>query len=369
MVTAIHVPRVNNNDDEVRLVEWKVEVGAPVTRGQVLGSVETDKAVVEIETPQAGYLIAALGKVGQMLRVGRILAWLGESPDDVPPSAQTEPDATSRDETHRPTAKARVLLATYGLRAEDVACSGTRLTAADVEQYAASRGLGPSTTAPLIATSDVEADSRIEAAATLKPLRGDQRGMLSTVVWHRDVAVPGYIERPYDASAWDARAAHFQQKHQLLLNPLLPMMAWRLVTLARAMPIINATIMGDQRGEYNAVNLGFTVQAGDVLYLTVTRDASALDELAFVQHLVDLQRRAASHSLGPLETQGATIGFSSMARWKVSRHIPVLAPNTAMMVAHAVDPAGQSILGATYDHRVLHGANVVEVLRKLSLPE
>ena len=74
MVTAIHVPRVNNNDDEVRLVEWKVEVGAPVTRGQVLGSVETDKAVVEIEAPVAGTVARLLESEGTVVKMGQTIA-------------------------------------------------------------------------------------------------------------------------------------------------------------------------------------------------------------------------------------------------------------------------------------------------------
>jgi pyruvate/2-oxoglutarate dehydrogenase complex dihydrolipoamide acyltransferase (E2) component len=115
------------------------------------------------------------------------------------------------------------------------------------------------------------------------------------------------------------------------------------------------------------VNVGFTVQAGEVLYLAVTRNAHSLGQLNFVHALIDLQRRAAAHKLSGDETQGATIGFSSMARWKVARHIPVLAPMTALMVAHTQDHQGQSVLGATYDHRVLHGADVAALLRRMTL--
>ena len=366
MAIAIHVPRINNNDDEVKLVEWKLAVGSAVERGQLIAAVETDKAVVDVEAPEAGYLIAALGEADQMVRVGAVLAWLGATADEAPPAAAAAPAAGAAAAGAQPTAKARALLEAYGLRADDVSASGERLSAADVERHAAHRGLKPKAAAAAHTTS--AALSRPEVAGTPKALRSDQRGMLATVSWHRDVAVPGYIELPYDGAPWDAQAARFQQQHQLLLNPLLPLMAWRLVTLAAELKAINATIVDDQRWEYDGVNLGFTVQAGEVLYLAVTRDAAARGELGFVQHLVDLQRRAAAHNLGPQETQGTTIGFSSMARWKVGRHIPVLAPHTALMVAHAVGPDGQAVLGATYDHRVLHGADVVGVLRKLSKP-
>ena len=107
------------------------------------------------------------------------------------------------------------------------------------------------------------------------------------------------------------------------------------------------------------------MQASEILYLAVVRNAALLGELGFVQQLVDLQRRAAAHELLPSELQGATIGFSSMSRWKVERHVPILAPHTALMVAHTVGADGKGVLAATYDHRVLHGGDVAGLLRKL----
>jgi len=177
--------------------------------------------------------------------------------------------------------------------------------------------------------------------------------------------VPGYIELSYDHAAWEAHAAAYGQQHQLLLNPLLPLMAWRLVELVAQQRRANATLVGEQRFEYTAVNLGFSVQAGDTLYLAVLRQAAQRGRTGFVQDLVDLQRRAAAHELQPGELQGATVGFSSMSRWKVSRHVPILAPNTALMVAHTVGADSTGVLGATYDHRVLHGGDVATLLRKL----
>jgi pyruvate/2-oxoglutarate dehydrogenase complex dihydrolipoamide acyltransferase (E2) component len=133
-------------------------------------------------------------------------------------------------------------------------------------------------------------------------------------------------------------------------------------------PILNATIVGHQRLEYTPVNVGFTVQAGDTLYLAVTRDAQTMGELQFVNAMLDLQKRATLHKLGPAETSGATIGLSSMARWKVARHMPILPPNTAFMVAHTAVAADKAVLGATYDHRVMNGFHVVTALRKLAKP-
>lgn len=371
MPTAVHVPRINNNDDEVKLVELKVEPGAQVQAGQVLAVVETDKAMVDVEAPQAGFVLALRAVPDTMAQVGSVLLWLGATADESPPAEASAQAGAEGSATAEPTAKARVLLARYGLQATQVPASGARLSADDVERWAAEQGLqpkadGPGLTAPAARRARTDNPPASEGRAVA--LAPHERGMLATVTWHRDEAVPGYLEFPYDGAAWDAYAKRFGEQHALLLNPMLSLMAWRLTELAAATPRLNATIVGDHRHEYSAVNLGFTVQAGDVLYLAVVRDAAAAGELDFVKQLQGLQRRAAGHQLTPAELQGATIGFSSMARWEIGRHIPVLAPNSAVMVAHAVTADGRSVLGATYDHRVLHGAAVAALLRTLSRP-
>ena len=83
----------------------------------------------------------------------------------------------------------------------------------------------------------------------------------------------------------------------------------------------------------------------------------------------EVQRHAMAHKLPPSEASGATLSFSSMARWNVSRHIPILPPQTSLIVAHAAPKsAGRAVLGATYDHRLLTGFDVAQVLQALSRP-
>ena len=361
MASSIHTPRVNNNDDEVKLVSLRVAVGEKISRGQLVAEVETDKAVVEVEAPADGFVLGILANVDAVIAVGSVLLWLGERADEPVPVRATINEHASA--TGPPTAKARQMLREHRLEASAVPASGDRLTVDDIERFLASRGKPVAASAPTRAVETVP-----DIAGNLRDLRSEERGMISTVTWHRDVAVAGYIELEYDPAPWDAYAKAFAERHKLLLSPLLSLMCWRLVELAEETPQLNSTIVGNQRYEYSAVNFGFTVQAGDTLYLTVARDAQALDEIGFVNAMGELQRRAATHKLGPQEIQGTTISFSSMARWKVSRHIPILPPRTAIMIAHAVSMDGRSVLGATYDHRVLNGFHVVTALRKLSKP-
>jgi pyruvate/2-oxoglutarate dehydrogenase complex dihydrolipoamide acyltransferase (E2) component len=77
-----------------------------------------------------------------------------------------------------------------------------------------------------------------------------------------------------------------------------------------------------------------------------------------------------AHKLRPEEASGATLAFSSMARWNVSRHIPILPPATSLIVSHAAPRASGNavIMGASYDHRLLSGFDVAQVLQALVQP-
>ncbi len=364
MALPLHVPRINNNDDEVKLISLEVAKGDKVSPGQVVAQVETDKAVLDVEAPAGGFVLDILGQVDEKVTVGNVLLWLGDSPDEAVPVAVEEKPRARAGGATQATVKARMLLRRHGLDVAEVPAIGERLTEADVERFLAGQGRR---TAPA-AAGGWPPESRPDLPGTAVELKSEEKGMLATVTWHRDTAVAGYIELPYDPAPWDAYAKAFGDEHKLLLSPLLPLMVWRLVELCQESPRLNATIVDGKRFEYSQVNPGFTVQVGETLYLTVVRDAVAMGQKGFVDAMVDLQRRAAGHKLGAQETSGATVGFSSMARWKVSRHIPILPPHTALMLAHAVGPDGQAVLGATYDHRVLNGFDVVTTLRKLSIP-
>lgn len=368
MALSIHVPRINNNDDKVKIVQLNVEIGSYIKTGQVIAQFETDKAIIDLEAANKGYVIAVYGELDAIVNVGDIFIWLGETIDEVIPKIKAIDDtANDNRNTTSPTAKARALLREYGLKAEEIPSSGPRLGITDVQKYIDTRGYKPKSTSGLHFSANTT--QLPEVAGEMKALKSEEQGMLTTVSWHRDVAVPGYIELTYDVSVWEEYANAFGQRHGLLLNPLLPLMAWHLVELVDEVPKLNATILDNQRFEYSQTNLGFTVQTGDILYLTVVRNAQKFDELQFVNKMVELQRGAAAHTLSANELHGATISFTSMSRWKVARHIPILPPCTAIIIAHTVNNDGQGVLGATYDHRVLNGGNVVTVLRKMTKPK
>ncbi len=364
MPNPLHVPRVNNNDDTVRIVDLGVKKGDFVTRGQVVGAVETDKAVLDVPAEQDGYVLKILYGKGETASVGSVLLWLGEIADErVPEQAPTAAKRVSAVATGRPTAKAQAMLRELDLDANVIPAAGERLAVADIEAWLAKQRSPIRPPSPDTRGAPEPAPS---VPGEYHELSAEERGMLFTVSWHRDRAAPGYLEIEYDPKPWNDYAARYAEQNKLLLPPQLALLAFRLVELAKSNPRINATVIGDRRYEYHPVNLGFTVQAGQTLYLAVVRAAHEMSTPRFIDALGEVQRHAMAHKLRPDESSGATLAFSSMARWNVSRHVPILPPYSSLIVSHAAAPgSGKAVLGASYDHRQLTGFDVANVLQAL----
>jgi pyruvate dehydrogenase E2 component (dihydrolipoamide acetyltransferase) len=363
MLKAIRTPRINNNDDSVRLVHVAIDVGSEVRTGDLVAEVETDKANFSVESEEAGFVLAICHKVGEEISVGSVLLWLGDSPNETAPTNGVVAGTPQTDGTGA-SLKARLLLRQYNLDESLIPRAGDRLTAEDVEKYLRSKDL----TVPEATTREDACDVPAVSGKT-QDLNPEERGMLRTVLWHRDSAVPGYVELAYDARTWVEYAAAFQKSQRLMFDPLLSLLAFRLVGLGREHSRLNSTIAGASRYLYDHVNLGFTVQSGATLYMVVVQNAESMTEKEFVDKLMALQRAAMKKSLRSEETTGATLAFASMARWSIARHIPVLPPHVSFIAAHVGTASdGSSHLGATYDHRVLTGFDVAQLLWKLSRP-
>lgn len=366
MAFALHAPRVNNNDDIVQVIAFRVGVGDFVKTGDVVLDVETDKAVVEVAAESEGYVLKLMCEVDDKVAVGSVLLWQGASADEPVPETLIAAPAAGHGNA-RPTAKARALLKALSLDANVVPASGDRLSLADVEAYMATHGIQRRDSSP-VSTLSVQ-ENLPDVPGELRELNTEERGMLMTVSWHRDHAAATYLEVEYDPKAWEDHAAAYAAENKLMLSPLLPLLAYRLVQLVKESPRLNATVVNGKRFQYQPVNLGFTVQAGETLYLTVVRDAASLEAKPFIEALGEVQRHALQRKLSREETTGATIAFSSMARWSVSRHIPILPPYCSLMIAHAAPKgSGRAVLGASYDHRVLSGFDVARLLMELAKP-
>ena len=69
MATPIIMPRQGQSVESCILVEWLVDVGGALEEGTAVASIETDKAVFEVESPEAGTLVARFFEEGDDIPV------------------------------------------------------------------------------------------------------------------------------------------------------------------------------------------------------------------------------------------------------------------------------------------------------------
>ena len=333
MPQPVRAPRVNNNDDTVRLSHIFIEIGTRIRPGEPLLDVETDKATFTVESELDGYLLAVNGQVGDTVSVGSILAWIGSAPDEPVTistgSADASPDPSgppAEANGRRPTLKALMMMKQLGVAATDIPNGGPQLRAEDVRRHATGRKAALSVPPP-------HGETKLPVSGHQAPLSREERGMFRTVLWQKEEAAAAYLEISYDPEPWRVYAAAFQKDNGLWFDPALALFAWKLSKLALETPKINATVWQGDAFLYDRVNVGFTVQADSTLYLVVVQDAQLMDEREFVREISGLQLSAMRHALTPEQTSGATGSFSSMARWNVCRHVPILPPHTSLCVS------------------------------------
>lgn len=74
MDVAMRLPDLSTNASAVTVIRWLVEVGRPVRRGEPLVEVETDKAVMEVESVVTGTLRSVVVPAGGQVDVGEVIA-------------------------------------------------------------------------------------------------------------------------------------------------------------------------------------------------------------------------------------------------------------------------------------------------------
>ncbi|MDH5631806.1 MAG: FAD-dependent oxidoreductase [Gammaproteobacteria bacterium] len=95
----IKMPQLSDTMEEGTVVSWEKQVGDYIERGTVVATVETDKAIMDVEVFREGYLSGPLAAEGDVIPVGGAMAKLVASSDAVieggnVPVAAAEPEVS-----------------------------------------------------------------------------------------------------------------------------------------------------------------------------------------------------------------------------------------------------------------------------------
>ncbi len=84
MVKAVVMPKLGQSEETVTIVRWRKQVGDTVAKGDVLFEIETDKALLEVESFFAGTLLKIVAGEGVTVPVQSTVAFVGDPGEPVP---------------------------------------------------------------------------------------------------------------------------------------------------------------------------------------------------------------------------------------------------------------------------------------------
>jgi pyruvate dehydrogenase E2 component (dihydrolipoamide acetyltransferase) len=387
MAHNIVMPALEMAQENGKLLAWRKKEGEGVAKGEPLLDIETDKAVVEIESPADGILAGVKAHEGDVIPVGQTIAWIvlpGEKPpaeaqpsasgrrmetksSPAPTAAATKTSSAPAPSAARISPKARRLAKEHGIDLSGVRGTGSEgeILAEDVLALVGSPGSAKAAAAP----------AALETMSSIARLMAERTTQSWTSVPHF------FVVREADAAALlEAReklgtAIEKAQGVRVTHTDLLVALAARILVKH---PRMNASWIGEGIRLNPEVNIGIAMAVNDGVVATVIPGAQAknLGEIAALRH--DLTERARSGKLRPADIAGATFTISNLGMYKVDAFSAIINPPQAAILAVGritdrvvpVDgkPGIRPMMTMTLssDHRVVDGARAASFLNDLA---
>src|ERR1700722_16178330 len=76
MAISVVMPALEMAQETGKLISWLKKEGEPVAKGELLLEIETDKGVIEIESPADGILAGIKAQAGAEVPLGQTIAWI-----------------------------------------------------------------------------------------------------------------------------------------------------------------------------------------------------------------------------------------------------------------------------------------------------
>ena len=417
MATELTMPQMGYDMKEGTLVRWLKAEGEEVSIGEAVAEIETDKAVVEFESTEAGILHKLLVVEGDVVPVGQAVALVGAAGEEVSIDSEVAPSDSlpsveEEQEIDEPTPAvdtgpsdvpaqepptnlqevraspiARRLAAERGVELSQVKGTGPggRITKKDVLSVEPSQA---PTEVPVISSS-IESPapaSPVSVADEVVPLTR-MRAQIARVTTRSKTEIPHfYVTTQIDMS--DAMALRRQINDNLKddgvrvsVNDLIIKAC---VNTLKKYPKLNAYFSEEGIELHSAINVGIAIAEEDGLTMPAILDCGSKSLAQIAAASDDLIQRTQSGTLQPDEYTGGTFSISNMGMFDVTSFAAIIQPpQSAVLAVGTVQKIPvirddqvtvSEVMNATLsvDHRVSDGAEgarfIVEVKNQLENP-
>jgi pyruvate dehydrogenase E2 component (dihydrolipoamide acetyltransferase) len=382
------MPQAGNTMEEGVLVSWKVAEGDRIEVGQIICEIETDKATIEHESPDAGRLARILAQVDDTVAIKEPIALLAENDADVDAylaaRGTTAAAAPSAGASARPPTSATPAAATrVSTGPPPVTAEGRIKASPAARKIAAQRGLdlalvgrGSGPGGRILSTDVEKAQVAPSVSADGKAIRRPMPKMRRAIglnLQRSKQNIPHFYLR-MTVNADPLLAFYRQQKPHTncTLNDCV------VLAVGRAMaefPAVRSQIDGDEIVEFPHANIGIAVGVEHGLVVPVVR---SVETLTLAQLAAEGKRVVENARNGKLENIGqgnftiTNLGmfgveeFSAIINPPESGILAVGAVREAVIVEDGAIRAGR-VMTATLsaDHRIVDGLIGAKFLGRL----
>ncbi|MBM9463456.1 2-oxo acid dehydrogenase subunit E2 [Aeromicrobium sp. YIM 150415] len=372
MPSIIHMPAVAAGAAEVVLAEWSVEEGAALVSAEPYAVIETDKAIVDLESETDGLLVRQLVAPGTSVEIGAPIALIaapGEQVDDAEaaltdlgvgaerpsPAADEVKDVEAPAPATPPTTRvfssplARRMAREAGLRVEDLRGTGPggRIVRRDVEEAVAAAATADHSRAPSVSPAPaVEAPVRPSAADRVRRATAERLTASKQQIPHFYVRGSARVDR-----LLSLREELRDDETPVSVNDLIV----RAVAQAhRAVPELNVVWDDGQIHSQERVDIAIAVATDRGLLTPVVRDVAGRSLREVVASTRDLLDRAKSGRLAQHELEGGSVSVSNLGMFGVEDFAAIInPPQSSILAVGAVTEQVIVVDGAPVVGRVL----------------
>lgn len=395
MAISVVMPALEMAQETGKLISWLKKEGDSISKGEPLLEIETDKAVMEIESPGNGILAGVKAKPGDDVPVGQTIAWIvaaGETPPVEKaaatsgrkssavistPVASASPNSVAASELSTSPKAAPVASSQPSNQPARISPKARRLATERGVDLAGVRGSGPGgeiLASDILAAAETKSVSptSAELASPIARLMAERTTQAWTTVPHF------FLVREVDAGALNEARQKFMPELErssgvkLTLSDLLVALVARVL---RKHPRVNASWASGGVHENADINIGLAMAVEDGIAAPVLHkaDRAKLGEIAAQRR--ELTERARANKLRPADLAGGTFTISNLGMFGVDAFTAIIIqPQAAILAVGAItdrvvpvdgQPGIRPMMTLTLssDHRLVDGARAAEFMR------
>lgn len=392
MLNSILMPSGGQTTDEMTILKWNKQVGDAVIKGDILFEIETDKAILEVESFAEGKLLEISYPAGLTVKVGAVVALIGEEAD-IKPSANPDENKSTASamviKKPQPTeliveqavevTKGKRILASplaknlariENIRLEDVAMTvpNAIIKKADIYQYLKNKKV----TRPHETSNGNDEYNLLEVSSIRKTIARRMKESLS-------VAPHYFISVDVDMTATVALRNKFNTNKgvapaKISFNDIIMKVVAKAI---EKFPIINSTYNDTQICISKEVNIGLAVALEMGIIVPVVRSVNKKSIVEISTANTKNVEKVKNNQISETDLKGGTITISNLGMFGIDSFTAIInQPESCILAVAGISKKPvvynneivirdmMNITGS-FDHRVIDGAIGAPFLQKI----